>query len=60
MMTDTGKTTHASAALAAPCSMREACARALLDRGGERCPACPVRVLCRSEARWIVKATAAH
>ena len=59
-MTDTGNATHVSAPLASPCSMREACARALLDRGGERCPACPVRELCQSEARWVIKAALPH
>ena len=38
-----------------PCSLREACTRAGLDRGGERCPDCPVRDLCDSEQRWVVK-----
>jgi hypothetical protein len=41
---------------APPCSLREACVRAGLDRGGERCPGCPVRDLCESEIRWLVKA----
>jgi hypothetical protein len=59
-MTDTGNATHASVPLASPCSMREACARAMLDRGGKRCPACPVRELCQSESRWVVKATPPH
>jgi hypothetical protein len=54
-MTDTGTVTPAVLRPASPCSMREACARALLDRGGERCPSCPIRELCESEARWLVK-----
>jgi len=45
---------------APPCSMREACVRAGLDRGGERCPTCPVRDLCQSEVRWLVKAAPLH
>jgi hypothetical protein len=39
-----------------PLTLREACARAGLDRHGERCPDCPVRELCRSELRWLVSA----
>jgi hypothetical protein len=45
---------------APPRSMREACARALLDRGGERCPGCPVRDLCQSELRWFVRVPPPH
>ena len=59
-MSETGSRTQAAAPSAAPCSMREACARALLDRGGARCPDCPVRELCQSEARWVVKAAPLH
>ena len=58
-MPDTGTRTPEMLAPGAPCSMREACARALLDRGGERCPSCPVRELCQSEGRWFVKTAAA-
>jgi hypothetical protein len=53
-MPDTG-TRISAATPASPCSMREACARALLDRGGERCPGCPLRELCQSELRWFVR-----
>jgi hypothetical protein len=59
-MTDTGNATYSSMLFASPCSMREACARASLDRGGERCPVCPVRELCQSEARWVVKTAPTH
>jgi hypothetical protein len=38
-----------------PCSMREACALAGLDRDGERCPVCPLRDLCESEQRWLIQ-----
>lgn len=37
-----------------PLSLRQACVRAGLDRGGERCPECPVRQLCQSDMRWLV------
>jgi hypothetical protein len=40
--------------------MREACAKALLDRGGERCPGCPLRDLCRNEMRWVIKSAPPH
>ena len=56
-MSDTGKRPQAAAP---PCSMREACARAFLDRGGERCPSCPLRELCQSELRWVVKLALPH
>lgn len=59
-MIETGSRTQTAARPASPRSMREACAMALLDRGGERCPACPVRDLCQSEARWVVKAAPLH
>ncbi len=39
-----------------PCSLREACLKAGLDRNGTRCPTCPVRDLCESDVRWVVKA----
>jgi hypothetical protein len=38
-----------------PCSLRQACAKAGLDRGGERCPECRLKHLCQSELRWLVK-----
>jgi hypothetical protein len=56
-MTTTGNGTSGAVPSAPPCSMREACARALLDRGGARCPNCPVRDLCQSEGRWLIKRT---
>jgi hypothetical protein len=38
-----------------PCSLRQACQKAELDRGGARCPECPLRGLCQSELRWLIK-----
>jgi hypothetical protein len=38
-----------------PCSLRQACLKAGLDRGGERCQDCLLRALCQSELRWLVK-----
>jgi hypothetical protein len=46
----------AAPAAAPPSSLLEACVRAGLDRGGQRCPNCPVRDLCQSNMRWLVKA----
>lgn len=59
-MTNTANGTRAAMPPAAPCSMREACIRASLDRGGARCPTCPVRELCENEGRWVVKLTPPH
>ena len=42
-------------AMSRPFSLRQACAKAGLDRGGKRCPDCPLRDLCQSELRWLVK-----
>jgi hypothetical protein len=55
MSNDQGRTVKAGPSSPA-CSLREACSRAGLDRNGERCPTCPVRDLCQSEVRWLVKA----
>jgi hypothetical protein len=38
-----------------PSSLREACVKMGLDRDGARCPDCPLRELCESELRWLVK-----
>jgi len=35
-------------------SLREACQKIGLDRGGARCPDCPVRDLCEDDERWLV------
>ncbi len=36
-------------------SLREACQMAGRDDDGRRCPDCPLRELCESEARWLVQ-----
>lgn len=59
-MSDTADRMQMAVPPGSPCSMREACARASLDRGGERCPSCPVRELCQSEMRWVVKSAPLH
>jgi hypothetical protein len=38
-----------------PCSLRQACAKAGLDRGGRRCAECPLWGLCQSDTRWLIK-----
>jgi hypothetical protein len=38
-------------------SLREACQLAGRDDNGERCPICPLKELCDSEARWLVQRT---
>jgi len=37
-----------------PRSLGEACREMGLDDDGERCPTCPLKELCESEARWLV------
>jgi hypothetical protein len=37
------------------CSLREACQMAGRDDDGRRCPDCPLKELCDSEARWLVQ-----
>ena len=34
-------------------SLREACQRSGLDKGGRRCVECRRRQLCHEEARWV-------
>jgi hypothetical protein len=36
-------------------SLRQACVEAGLDRGGQCCADCPLKALCQSELRWLVK-----
>jgi hypothetical protein len=38
-----------------PRSLREACRQVGLDHRGMRCPDCPLRDLCESDVRWLVK-----
>jgi len=33
----------------------EACRERELDAHGQRCPACPLKVLCLTETRWHVR-----
>jgi hypothetical protein len=39
-------------------SLRQACRKVGYDDGGKRCPGCPLKELCESEERWIVRLTA--
>lgn len=36
-------------------SMRQACRKTEYDDNGRRCPGCPLRELCDSEERWLVR-----
>jgi len=42
---------------ARPRTLGDACRKADLDDDGLRCPDCPLRTLCESEARWLVPQT---
>ena len=35
--------------------MRQACRKTEYDDSGRRCPGCPLRELCDSEERWLVR-----
>jgi hypothetical protein len=59
MSDDQGRAPNGRSA-APPCSLREACLRAGLDRRGERCPTCPVRDLCQSDVRWLIRPPKLH
>lgn len=41
--------------LTPPRTLREACRRTGHDGGGTRCPTCPIRDLCVSDERWLVR-----
>jgi hypothetical protein len=41
--------------VAQPRSLGEACTEAGRDEGGRRCAHCPLKELCMSEERWLVK-----
>jgi hypothetical protein len=36
-------------------TLRDACQKSGHDGGGRRCPVCPLKDLCESEARWLVE-----
>ncbi len=38
-----------------PRPLAEACRATGHDRAGERCPECPLRILCESDRRWLVR-----
>jgi hypothetical protein len=38
-----------------PRVLAEACRASGHDRAGGRCPECPLRTLCESEERWLVR-----
>jgi len=38
-------------------SLGESCRELGLDSHGMRCPACPLKVLCMTETRWLVPRT---
>jgi hypothetical protein len=47
-----------SAPISPALSLRQACRKVGYDDGGKRCPGCPLKELCESEERWIVRLTA--
>jgi hypothetical protein len=44
-----------SAPLSPALSLRQACRKTGYDDNGRRCPGCPLRELCESEERWLVR-----
>jgi len=36
-------------------SLRQACRRTGYDNSSRRCPGCPLKELCESEERWLVR-----
>jgi hypothetical protein len=41
-------------------SLGEACRELGIDAHGQRCPGCPLKVLCMTETRWHVRRTPPH
>ncbi len=54
------KAMHNAGPAAPPCSLRQACVKAGLDRNGQRCATCPLGALCQSELRWAVRTATRH
>ena len=36
-------------------TLREACRQTACDKGGERCPICPIKALCENDERWLIR-----
>jgi hypothetical protein len=54
-MNDKAAQTVSHYLLSPPRTLRDACRQTGRDNGGERCPICPVRDLCESDDRWLVR-----
>jgi len=46
-----------AAPLSPALSLRQACRTTGYDDRGKRCPGCPLKELCESDERWIVRLT---
>jgi len=57
-MSDTGPDPRPHDPLSSALSLRQACQKTGYDSSGKRCPGCPLKDLCESEERWIVRLTA--
>jgi len=55
-MTNYGRGSAYDSSASPPLALWQACAKVDLDNGGRRCPDCPLKHLCESESRWLVKA----
>lgn len=55
-MTDYGLGVANDSSASPPLALWQACTKLDLDNGRRRCPDCPLKYLCESESRWLVKA----
>ena len=54
-MSNTTADLSMSAPLSPALSLRQACRKTGYDDSGRRCSGCPLRELCESEERWLVR-----
>jgi hypothetical protein len=54
-MRKTASNISTGAILSSALSLQQACRKTGYDNSGKRCPGCPLRELCESEERWLVR-----